>query len=764
MRTKKPGGLASAASPKCRSVARGVFATFAAGALSVPALVLAAPPDRTTSDARRAVAQVCVPDTIALPSPATAPAGPGGMLGVELEGDQVDYQKDELVILRGHAQAKQGKRAVFGDELRYVKKTDEIEATGNVSLYSEWGDHVTTDHLKLQVPTQIGTMDKADFQIADRRRVSRDKSKANVFGRGSSEKARFEGEGVMRLQNAKFTTCVKGQDDVILSASEMVLDRTIGQGEAKNATLRLFGVPVFYFPWVSFPISSERKSGFLYPSFGFKDNSGFMLSVPYYFNIAPNYDATVWGRWFADRGVQAAGEFRYLTEQAEGIASAEFLPSDKVFGDDRYAASWHHEHQFSERWDGLVDAAHVSDSRYLEDFRNNLNLTSTSYIPQLAQARYIGPWWNVTGRVTAYETVDDLVLEENEPYSRLPQLLFRSTFPAGPYQLRYGLDAEAVNFDHEVLVKGARLDATPYAKLPLREPWGFVEPKVSLRLTGYNLDNQAEGSDDSPTRTVPIFSVKSGLFFERETSIADVPFFHTLEPELFYVYVPFENQDDIPNFDTGVVNYTNFSNLFLENRFHGADRVGDNNQVTLALTSRLIDDDGREWLRGRIGQAYFLEDREVTRKPDTVDTTLTDSTTDVLGEVLARITDRWRGRAFLSYDDEDGSIRNARLDAIYHQGTRSFVDLGYYYSRDGQEQLILNGEWPLAARWHLMFSEHYSLDASQNLDTSIGVEYNACCWMARAYAQYRVESDGETRNALIFEFELPGFGRVRSGL
>jgi LPS-assembly protein len=251
------------------------------------------------------------------------------------------------------------------------------------------------------------------------------------------------------------------------------------------------------------------------------------------------------------------------------------------------------------------------------------------------------------------------------------------------------------------------------------------------------------------------------MYFERDSDFGGSPFTHTLEPEIFYTYTPFENQDDIPNFDTSAIAYSNFGDLFRENRFFGADRIGDNNQVTLALTSRLIDgDDGREWLRARIGQAYFLEDREVTLTPGTVET---DSTSDVLGEILAQITERWYGYAFVNYDDDDTSVRNARVDAIYRYGPRSFVDLGYYYARDGQEQVILSGEWPLAPRWHLLVSEHYSLDTKQNLDTALGIEYNDCCWIARAYGQYRVESDGGTRNALIFEFELPGLGRVRSG-
>lgn len=764
MRIKKPAGLGSADRPSPRNIAtRLLMAALAAGVLAAPGLTAA---DKKTKADRDlppggggvATPAFCVPDTIALPSPAQAPAGPGGQLAVELEGDQVDYQKDELVILRGNAQAKRGKGAVFADELKYFKKSDEVEATGNVSLYSEEGDLVKTDHLKLQVPTQIGDMDKADFQVADRKRKPRDKGKANVFARGTSEKTRFEGQEVMRLQNATFTTCVKGQDDVVLSASEMVLDHGIGQGEARNATLRFFGVPVFYFPWVTFPISSERKSGFLYPSIGFREDSGFMLSVPYYFNLAPNYDATVWGRWFADRGVQVAGEFRYLTQQAEGIVGAEALPGDDEFGDDRYAASWRHDHVFNEHWTGLVDAGYVSDSRYLEDFRTNLNLTSSSYVPQLAQTRYVGPWGIFTGRVAAYQSVDDLITKANEPYDRLPQLLYRSVAPKGPYGTRYGLDAEGVYFNHAVNVDGTRLDATPYLRLPLKEIWGFVEPKVSLRMSNYNLDNQAAGLDDSISRVLPVVSVRSGMYFERDTDFGGTPYTHTLEPEVFYTYTPFENQDDIPNFDTSAISYSNFSDLFRENRFFGSDRVGDNNQATLALTSRLLDDEGRERIRARIGQAYFFEDREVNLTPGKVET---DSTSDVLGEILARLTDNWYGYTFINYDDDDSSIRSARVDAIYRRASRSYIDLGYSYRRDGDEQVIVNSEWPLAPRWHLMLSEHYSLNDKQNLDTTIGVEYNDCCWIARVYGQYRVESDGETRNALLFELELPGLGRFR---
>ncbi len=709
--------------------------------------------------------EFCPPDQITVPKAGPKPEKPGDPIPVELEGDEVESVKEDTVTMRGNASLKRGRQAMTGDEITYYRQTDEVEGKGNVVLYSANGDRLETSYLRFQVETFIGETEAVEYRLAKRDRVAEDPEQVYVNARGTAEKLFLEGHEFLRMENMRYTTCVEGQDDVYLTAREMTLDQATGQGVGKNVTVRFKDVPIFYFPQVSFPIDDRRKSGFLFPRFGSQEGSGFVLETPYYWNIADNYDATIYPRFYASRGVKLGTEFRYLTENAWGFVYGEYMPSDDEFedGGDRGAFTYRHDHELSRRWDANVNLEWVSDDSYFDDFSNDIQVSSAIYLPQVAELNYTGDYWDFEAVAFAYQTVDDTIPDFAEPYDRLPSFRVYSKLPRGPFGLRYGVESELVNFDHDRLVNGWRWDITPEIRLPLEEVWGFVTPELEIRHTSYSLDDAPEGQESSPSRTVPIFSVDSGIYFERETSWRGGPFLQTLEPRLFYVYVPKENQDDLPVFDTGFVNLNNFGNIFSKNRFFGRDRVGDTSQVTLALTSRYIDlDSGREWIRGSIGQVYFFEDREVNLSPGQV---FTDDTSDFLAEVVAEFTERWSTYGYLQYDDDGSEVREAKLDLRYRAAPRKYLEAGYRFSRDLLEQVSLQAEWPLGSpRWHVSLEEHYSVRDDENLETRIGLEYDACCWKVRSFFQRRKDITSEFRNAFILELELTGLARIRSGL
>ena len=706
-----------------------------------------------------AAQQICLPDTLLRPAISGEPDAEG-QYPVELEGDEVESVKEETVTMRGNAQMRRGREALFADEVTYYRPTDEIEGKGSVVLYSPAGDRLEADYLKFQVPTHIGEADQAKYQLAHRDRRPKDPDNVFIQARGDAEKVYFEGHDVTRMENVTYTNCAKDQDDVILTARELTIDQGTGRGLAKNVTLRFKDVPVFYLPAISFPINDDRKTGLLFPSFGVQEDSGFVLATPFYWNIAPNYDATITPRVFTNRGLQMAGEFRYLHEDSLGFLYGEYMPDDSEFNDDRGRFWARHNQRFTSRWSGKVDYQTVSDDDYFDDFSNDIQVSATTFLPQVAEVAYNGRIWDFQARAFAYETVDENISPFNEPFDRLPQLRLLGNFPKGPLGIRSRLDTDLVRFDHGERTDGVRINATPSVWHVVRNAWGYVRPQASLRHISYDLNDTAPDQDSSPSVTVPILSLDSGIVFERNATWLGDNFIQTLEPRAFYVYIPEENQDDQPNFDTGDINFNNFGNIFREERFFGGDRVGDTNQVTLGLTSRMIHEDtGHEWIRASIGQILFLEDRDVTL----FEGSFTDDTSDFLTELVATWTSRWSSYGFLQWNDDDSEVREGKIDIRYRASPRQFLDFEYRFSRDLLEQFNVFAAWPLTDRWTLSFTERYSLRDEENLETKVGAGYDACCWQVRGFFQSRVENTGQTRNAIIFELELTGLTRIRAG-
>jgi len=653
----------------------------------------------------------------------------------------------QQAVFSGHVQLVQDGLYLQADELTLNRVSGEVSAQGNL-LLDQPDIRVAGSTASYQLATGQGRVEQASYRLPA------------MHARGDADSAELLGQGRSRFENISYTTCAPGDADWLLSADTLELDRNEGFGTAHGASLRFLGVPVMYAPVFTFPIDNRRRSGLLVPSVGQSDTTGFDLSLPYYLNLAPNYDLTLTPRIMSKRGLMLGGEFRFLTESSKGTLAAEFLPDDRETDEARGGASLRSYTSLGPQAHANVRLNYVSDNNYLEDFGASLAATSATHLERAGEVIYNARTWDALARVQYYQTIDDAIAPSGRPYSRLPQLALRLRDPDGVAGLSYHLDAEYVNFHREDLVRGHRIDLFPAVSLPLRETWGFVEPKVGARYTAYSLTDQAAGLDDSPSTLSGMLSLDSGLYFDRTTSYFAEAATHTLEPRLYYLFVPYNNQSDQPVFDTGEFDF-NFDNLFRENRFNGPDRFADANQLTAALTSRLIaDGSGTELLRASLGQTLYFDDREVTLPGAD---TATEGSSSLVGEIAARLSHGWRGRLGLQWDphDDNDALQQALAQLNYRdQGGHVFN--AAYRLRDGvTEQTDLAIFWPVNEQFTLVGRHNYSLQDNRPLEVLAGLEYGRCCWRLRALVRQYSNTTGDDQTlGFLLQLELNGLGRL----
>ncbi len=574
-----------------------------------------------------------------------------------------------------------------------------------------------------------------------------------------------------RLTEVDYTTCEREVPEWRLEARRMKLDHEEQWGEAYHVFLDVLDVPVFYTPYITFPISDRRKSGFLPPTFGSSSDSGFDFKQPYYWNIAPEMDATIAPRILGDRGLLLGGQYRYLAPRGHGQLDAEYLPVDGERDDEaRWLVGYSHEQRFAGRRGNLfVRFNRVSDDRYLEDFGSSLAVTSRRFLEQRADLSYGGDRWFGLARVQGFQSVDPTLTEASEPYDRLPQVFFNAYTPRREGGLNLDFLTESGYFDREVGTVGGRIDLKPVLSVPFHTAGSFLLPRLSVEYTQYLLDQAAtpDATDETPDRLVPILSVDSGLLFERDLRSFGRSLVQTLEPRFFYLYIPEVEQDDLPVFDTG--QYTvSYGQLFRENRFSGPDRVGDTNQVSLGLVTRFIDrNTGFEHLRAGIGQSYYFADREVTLPGDVVDD---DPVSEVVGEVVTRFTNGVSARADVIYDPNESSFDLGLLGVRYFPDPRTIVNAEYRIRRDirglgqtGVEQTDVSLRLPVTRAMSVVGRWNYSLDGDETLEGVGGIEYESCCYAVRTVARrFLSTADGEFENEFFIQLELKGlagFGR-----
>ncbi len=677
---------------------------------------------------------------------------------VDVKADDAQLVNKGLSVFDGNVVVTRGGRELSADHITYHRATGTVTAQGDIRLRDSQMV-LEGDEAEWLTSSDEGTMVNATYHLRE------------IGARGDAKHIYRQGLLQTDLRGATYSTCSVANPFWDLQANSVKLDHDEAVGSAEDVIVRIKDVPVFYTPYISFPLNDQRKSGFLAPSFGNSDETGFDLQTPYYWNIGPGRDATITPRYMSDRGMQLNAEYRYLYLGGEGTIQAGFLASDDLktdgedinpyYNEDRKHFSFRHIGNANSRWRTDIDYNYISDDDYLEDFGSNLSLTSTTHLYRKAQLSYSDDTWSFVGRMQGYQTITDV----EEPYQRLPQLILSGSFPEKLFGLSYHLRTEYVEFDHDDLVDGQRFDIMPTISLPKQSAAGFFTPSVTLRHTEYRLNENGQTiTDDSPSRTLPIASVDSGLFFERSLPFKGQNYIHTLEPRAFYLYIPERDQTDIPIFDSSLRTF-NFGQLFAEDRFSGTDRVGDANQLSLALTSRIIDPDtGREKLSASIGQIRYFTDRDVILPSGEVGSR---SGSDMVVEVAAALAKEWTAKAEVQWDPHSGNQSNLSSVQLRYRGDNGQIfNISHRYRRDGVstieglEQVDVSGRLPINEQWSLIGRYYHSLRDNKLLEGLAGVEYDSCCWATRfVIRDYINDIDDDDRNlAFLFQIELKGLG------
>lgn len=708
---------------------------------------------------------------VATPRPATAPKGAAVVAGegapvrqlapgeTFIEARSMTGKQDVEMVAEGDVVLSRDDVTLRADRVTYRELQDEAEAEGNVRVNQGSDLEVRGPRARVLLGAQTGEFETPEYRISREGKAVPGEPAQSVSGGGRADMLYFEGENQYRLANATWSSCPAPDPDWYLKASEMKLDYDREVGEAKHTTIVFKDVPIAYVPWAHFPLADRRQSGFLAPSFGTSNKTGLDIATPYYFNLAPNYDATFTPRVMGRRGVQLGGEFRYLTESYGGTSRLEWLPEDAVTGGARAAGSIQHLQTFFPGFTGSLNLNGVSDSQYFEDLSTRLSNVSKANLVREGTLRYAADdWWSVTGRMQSYQT-----LSGTKPYRRLPQLLLNAARPDMPLGSTVSFAGEYTQFEHpdDDRPQGNRLILYPQVAMPITTSYFNITPKLGVHYTRYEMDQPVSPGENSFSRALPIASVDSSMVFERDVNWGGRDYIQTLEPRLFYVYVPYESQSPLkyPIFDTAYYDF-NFAQIFSENIFSGGDRIANANQLTAALTSRLIDaGTGAEKMKVAVGQRYYFVDQRVLLH--STDVARTGKRADIVaafgGEVATKTTldTGWQ------YNPNDGNTERFSVDLRWQPEVAKALGVAWRYKRNpenadpdnptGYRDLDITGQWPLGGRWYAVGRFNRSLLEHRTTEAIAGLEYNGGCWVLRTalhrFATRRSENSTTNDNA-----------------
>jgi LPS-assembly protein len=675
-----------------------------------------------------------------------------------LEADNITGTQDKNVVATGNVTLRQRGATIRADRVDYHADDQTAIATGNVRL-ERGGDNAIGPRLNYRLDNDTGELESPVFEFP---KTPERKSSS----RGLAERAVLEPDNKSRLFHAEYTSCPAPRDDWFIRVRELEIDSTRNIGTAYNTTVYFLGLPILYAPWLAFPLDNKRKSGFLSPTFGTSSTSGFEVALPYYWNIAENMDATITPKLFSKRGVQLGGEFRYLEPKYSGQVDMEFLPKDRVAGIDRYFLGWRHAQQLWKGWSAGVNVQMVSDDNYFRDLSTKLAATSQTNLPRDAILAYSDDIWSFSARALAYQTLQDPLAPVPIPYRILPQMLF-----GGSQQNIYGFDwqlsGDFSNFRHPTEVNGQRLIFYPSIAMPIRRSYGYVVPKIGYHFTRYNLQ-QNSGDFGDASRGLPIASVDAGVFFDRTMHWGAREFQQTLEPRLFYLNIPYKDQSKLPNFTTAESDF-NYSQLFSENRFVGGDRIGDANQLTVALTSRLIDSaTGLERFTASLGQVHYFRPPRVTLGEPAIDA----KSSDILFYASSQMSPSVKFDLGWQYTPNLSRSEKLTLAAHYSPVPGSIVNAAYRFARatvdprtdptgtTGIEQVDISAQWPITRNLSGLARWNWSTRDRKLLEGLAGFEYNAGCWQVRAVAHRFITATQQYSTSFQIQLELSGLSRI----
>ena len=694
--------------------------------------------------------QLICPSSATSAAHATPPLAQPERIGA---GAPFDITSDQAVlgvngdsVLQGNVQVLQGDRELRANHAHYDPNTRSFDLHGGVE-YTDSLVHVTGgdgDYTQ----NQGANFTAAEFEMRQR------------AARGSADVMHLSADGTIRLEHVRFTTCPKEDPAWQLHAKSITLDTHNRVGTGRGAVVDFKNVPIFYIPWLSFPLSNDRKSGFLFPTFGNSSTSGFELAVPYYWNIAPNIDFTFEPIEYQKRGIDLGGDLRYMTPHDHGDFAFDYLPDDRLAGENRNHVKLLHVEELPDDFQLTLNAESVSDPQYFEDFAQSSAGTSTAFLERTARMSYRDEHWQLSGELQQFQTIDETLAPIDRPYAQVPRIIADGNFALGSAeQFRYGFNSELVDFTRAIGVKGWRFDLMPTAALDFSAPGYFVRPGVDWRVTQYELTDAAPDQDRSPTRTLPTASFDTGLLFERDLGFKGSRLL-TLEPRVLYVYTPYRPQDELPLFDTALPDL-NLVELFRTNRYVGADRVGDADQVSAGVTSRLLDaTDGTQFLAATLGQIYYIKAPRVLLPNETPQAS---GSSDMVAELALSPYKHWTANFDLEWDPRNFQSQRTEVSFQYKPAGEQVLNFAYRLQRDRLKQVEASGAWPIVHNWNVYSRVVYSLLDKTALDRMAGFEYGSCCWKVRFVGRRFVSTrTGQQSTGAFIQLELTGLASVGS--
>lgn len=696
---------------------------------------------------------------------------------VYLSGNELSGAQDTHAVLQGNAQLRRGPMSIRADRMEYTPATSTARAQGHVQI-NQAGDIYQGRELEVNINTYEGYFDDVQYRLLQN------------GAHGQAKRVDFRSKDVFDVEEGNYTTCERAEHDPDwtpawrIRARTLHLDRQEDVGIARNATLEFMGVPVLPVPYLSFPLSDKRKTGLLTPTLGVDSVSGLQYEQPFYWNIAPNRDATLYTTLLARRGVNVGGEFRYLERTFSGEIGGRYMPNDSLRDRDRWSYTYKHNH----RLPAPVGAAsfnlnlnRVSDDDYWRDFTRGYYRLTGRLLNSQANLNWRHQDVSLRMRAQKWQTLQDVDSVIIPPYDMLPQIKLSYTprqVPGG-FDVSAELDATRFSADEHTFTRlrdGDRFYGQLRVQRPFLASYGFITPSFQLHSSHYRLDANLQNASSSHSFTIPTISLDSGLFFERDTNFWGRNVIQTLEPRAFYTYTPFRDQSMLPMYDSAELDFT-FASIYSPNSFVGNDRFADNHLLTLGLTSKLIDPaTGGELIRAGIAQRLRFKDQNVTAPGRAA---VTDRWSDILVGGVINWTPRWTTNGVLQYNYKDRRSVRYTLSGQYRPGPYRVLSAGYRMKRDTSKHVDVSWQWPLAGlwgqsaaaaktpgsggRWYTVGRLNYSLDDKRLVDSLIGFEYDGCCWVGRVVVQ-RLQNSFDTANTrLLLQIELGGLSRINVG-
>lgn len=660
-----------------------------------------------------------------------------------IEADKLTGKKEDQIEATGNATLRQDGQSITADRLLYQQRTQDLDAQGSVVLKQN-GNTMSGPHLLFNLDSNAGQMEQPQFRLQENN------------SRGSAEVLNIQDREHFSLEHATYTTCPAGNDDWMMKMGALELDRERQIGVAHHASVEFKGVPILYTPWMDFPLGEQRKSGFLAPTFGGTTQGGTEITVPFYWNIAPDQDATFAPRYMTKRGLMLNNEYRYLGAAYGGQLHVDVLPNDMIADRNRTLFALKHDQTFAQGLSGYLNLNRVSDDAYFRDLGDAVNATSQAVLAREGALNFSSGSWKASARVQNFQTLQDPAATPLiPPYARLPQLTLNGQQNYSGAKVAF--DSEFVSFTHPTQVNGRRLVFNPSVSYPLVDDLAFyITPKVALHATKYAMGENNSTGMQNASRLLPIYSVDSGVVFERDSNMFGGDYLQTFEPRIFYVYIPYRNQDSLPNFDTAQADFS-FTQIFTENRFFGNDRIGDADQVTLAATSRLLEQaNGVERLKVMIGERFSFKTPQV----NLVTPTTTINKSDILLAAAGRVTDAWSLDSEFQYDPNQSHAQRYNIAAHYRPEPGKAFNMGYRFWRNTLRQVDVSSQWPLSGRWQAVGRWNYSLQDRRILEGIGGLEYNQNCWTLRLVAQRFTTATQQSNTGFFVQLELNNFVKV----